>query len=1097
MCALGVGNAADLPLVVNYGKLPLAFESAENQDALFLARAHGFVASLEQSGAVRITAHRPAGSLPETIRMSFPGARKRAEALATEPFPGKANYLLGSDSRQWRVAQDMFAKVSYKGLYPGVDLVYYGNQQELEYDFILAPGVPHQQIQLTFEGAAEVTVEPDGDLTVTASGSSITQHPPLAYQLRGSERQPLQARYALVGPNTVSFEIEDRNMLLPLVIDPTVIYSTYIGGTGDDRAYAVAVDSSGCAYLAGETGSASLSGSIGGYRSYPDAFLMKLNSTGSGIAYITYVGGSSRDSARGLVVDAAGYVYLTGFTYSANFPLTGSSFGRSAQGADSFVAKLDPNGHLVYATLLGGASDDLATGIAVAPNGEPVITGYTNSINFPSTSGAIQHAYGGGTFNAFLAHLDATGQTIRYATYLGGVGNDTANAITSSASGSIYIAGQTNSPQFPCSNPPQGTNSQSVAFATELDTSGQVVFSTCLGGRGPSTANAIAVDAAGAAYLAGSTWSNNFPVTSGAFQSLSGGGYDAFIAKLSPAGTIDYATYLGGSGSESAYAIAVDPAGRAFVAGDTASANFPYASSPQPVPQGAMDAFVVGLDPQGRSMFLSALIGGGGDDVAQAIALDGAGAVYLAGYTLSGNFPTTAGTVQAHLMTGADAFVAKFVSNGLPLMISPASGTGLSQTFSATFSAPNGQTGLSGSWILINSVFTAGGCFLGYEASTNSLLLWQDGTSSWSRVVLGSAGALENSYCVATVANSSAIFAGGILTLNVAVSFKPAFAGSKSLFLFAQGKDGAYSEVLQSGSWTVAATPPPSPLSVAPSSGIGMIQTFTARLSIPGVLGTLSGAWLVINTGFMSHGACFISYQPASNTVGLWMENTQSWSTATVGAQDIVDGTYCSLNAATASAIFANGVLTLALPLTFKQAFAGTKSIYLFSQSGAGAYSEIFTAGSWNVIEGSSAGPVSVTPSSGSTASQAFTGTLSISGDSTKIPGAWFLVQHGFSAGNSCFVMYAPASNTLSLYLDATQTWSAGVAVGAAANLQNSQCVLNVSASQVLKTQTAIVMNVSLTFNHAFAGPKELYLFAQNSDGTYSNILNAGSWVVP
>jgi hypothetical protein len=438
----------------------------------------------------------------------------------------------------------------------------------------------------------------------------------------------------------------------PLVIDPVLSYSTYLGGSGFDYGSGVAVDSAGNAYVTGYTNSAdfplvSPARAAPAGRScgtdpdtYPcfDAFVAKVNPTGSAIVYSTYFGGSGEDSGSKIAVDSLGNAYVTGYTNSTDLPAVNPAQSVQGGGAcgvspcfDAFVAKLNSTGTaLVYSTYLGGSADDYGQGIAVDSAGNALVTGLTASADFP-TVGALQSVHGGATYDAFVTKLGLTGSTLVYSTYLGGGGEDYGSDITVDASGNAYITGYTNSTDFRTAGPLQAVNGGGTCgappntiscfdiYVAKLNVDGSsLVYSTYLGGSGGDYGYGIAVDASGSAYLTGLTTSTDLPVTAGAFQ-LAGGGtsVDAYVVKLDPTGSSAvYSTYLGGNGAEAGLDIALDSTGSAYVAGYAYGSGLPLASPPQATNGGYYDAFLSKLNAAGSALIFSSYLGGSGNEKA-------------------------------------------------------------------------------------------------------------------------------------------------------------------------------------------------------------------------------------------------------------------------------------------------------------------------------------------------------------------------------------------------------------------------------------------------------------------------------------------------
>jgi len=547
--AAPAGAVSDARVSESYGRLPLHFEANQGQahkDVRFFSRGAGYGLYLTPSEAVlvltRPDAKRDVRGVSEpqaksvALRMSLVGAARKPLVSGLEEQPGKANYFTGNDPAKWRTSVPTYAKVHYSEVYPGIDLLYYGNQRQLEYDFVVAPGADPQNITLAFKGAYKIAIDA-GNLVVHVGGSEIRQHKPVIYQEIDGVRREIRGGYVLKGANRVGFRLATYDRSRPLVIDPVLAYSTYLGG---GAGVAIAVDGNGNAYVTGYAGSIpTTSGAFQGTpRGARDAFVTKLNSVGSALVYSTYLGGSSEDSASGIAVDADGNAYITGATNSTDFPPTAGAFQPVFAGGlwDAFVTKLDSTGStLVYSTYLGGMGFDQAFAIAVDDRGHAYTTGRTTSTNFPTVN-AFQ-GFSGGGFDAFVTKLDPTGSALVYSTYLGGSSGEEADGIAVDLQGNAYVTGVTNSTNFRTTSgafqPAHAGGNSQEAFVTKLDPIGSLVYSSYLGGSGYEVGFAIAVDPGGNAYVTGETGSSDFPTTPGAFShSFHGFFQDAFVAKI-------------------------------------------------------------------------------------------------------------------------------------------------------------------------------------------------------------------------------------------------------------------------------------------------------------------------------------------------------------------------------------------------------------------------------------------------------------------------------------------------------------------------------------------------------------------------------------
>ncbi|HEV2352469.1 MAG TPA: SBBP repeat-containing protein, partial [Terriglobia bacterium] len=688
----------------------------------------------------------PPRTMDSVLRMKLVGANARAAVIGADELPGKSNYFIGNDPKKWRTNVPNYAQVRFQDVYPGVDLVYYGNQGgQLEYDFVVAPGADPNAIALdvgaglvpTRSGrprGAPLRIAADGDLVVRTNGGEVRFQKPVVYQVEQQidslshrvieslkEKEPsngsvarslngaiiinhqspttnhqfLVGHYVLSAGSRVSFAVGAYDKTRPLIIDPVLSYSTYLGG-GGDSGNSIAVDSGGNAYITGVAQPTHFPTTPGAFQTVPgglnDAFVIKLNAAGSALVYSTYLGGSGQDQGTGIAVDSTGNAYVTGWTQSVNFPtaspLQGAIGGPSATNA--FVTKLNATGNaLVYSTYLGGVGVDEAAGIALDLAGNAYIMGQTDSLNFPLAS-SLQARFGGGSSDAFVTKLNTSGSALVYSTYLGGNSLDEASAIAIDSVGNAYITGWTQSTNFPTASPFQpalGVPGAVNAFVTKLNAAGSaLVYSTYLGGNNNDYARGIAVDSADNAYVTGFTTSTNFPIAS-PFQPSIVGLQAPFVTKLNATGSaLVYSTYLGGSNfGDQGLGIAVDSAGNAYVTGFTASATFPTAS---PIQAGLIDgqnAFVTNFNAAGSALVYSTYLGGSGGDMGNGIALDSAGNAYLTGFTRSADFPITPGAYQTSLIAFSGAFVAKIAPGAA------ASAVSLSAP-SLTFGAQNDNT---------------------------------------------------------------------------------------------------------------------------------------------------------------------------------------------------------------------------------------------------------------------------------------------------------------------------------------------------------------------------------------------------------------------
>lgn len=659
---------------------PLSFEPNQGQTDKqidFLARgsayrlflAHGEATLALKNGiAVRMRlAHAAVSSLPEAL----------------DPQPSKSNYFLGNVPERWHTNIPNYAKVRYRNVYPGIDLIYYGNQRQLEYDMVVAPGADPHQIALRFEGAGKADLERSGDLVMHTAAGELRWHKPVAYQEVNGSRKLIACDYMRKDGDKLAFTLGAYDRTKPLIVDPVLVYSTYLGGSGDgDAGNAIAVDASGNAYVTGSTTSANFpttknafqSSYLGSFNFTPNAFVSKFNTSGE-LVYSTYLGGSGNSSGtegdvgRGIAVDAYGNAYITGATGSYDFP-TQHPFQASLGGTcqppplcyttNAFVTKLAAAGNaLIYSTFLGGRNsfepEDVGKGISVDTAGNAYVGGVTNSTDFP-TNKPFDKTPGSG----FVTKFDAGGTALVYSTYFPfGV-----SAIAVDTCKNVYITGAATS-GLPARNAfqSQPKSAKGNAFVTKLDAAGTaLVYSTYLGGSGGDAGNGIAVDTQGHAYVTGVTHSYDFPRTNAFQESLKSPAGNAFVTKFHYDGaSLFYSTYLGGSGSDSGNAITVDSGDHAFVTGVTTSSDFPTEEAFQTElksPNG--NAFITKFHYDGVSLFYSSYLGGSGTDSGNGIGVDKYANGYVVGTTSSSDFPTTKNAFQPELKSAfGNAFVTK------------------------------------------------------------------------------------------------------------------------------------------------------------------------------------------------------------------------------------------------------------------------------------------------------------------------------------------------------------------------------------------------------------------------------------------------------
>lgn len=694
--------------------LPIAFEVNRGQadpEFGFVSRDQGYAVSLSAS-------HMQWASGQSRVSGFLEGARVSAPSESEDRLPGIVNYLHGQNPAGWLLDIPTFGRVHYHDIYPGVDLVYYGKEGRLEYDFVLAPGARPEQIRMRYAGARAIRLSRGGDLLLETAAGTIQQQRPVAYQEKNGRRRSVASRYILSG-DTVRLEVARYDHSQPLVIDPPLTWATFSSfRSASSDISAVATDVAGDVYVTG-------------YEISPagdaDCMIAELNASGTSVIFKTLLAGSGDDAAYAIALDSSGNLYVTGQTDSNDFPLAGPSQNLAGLGIDAFAAKLSNSGKIIYSTYLGGSLTDVGYAVAVDLSGDLYVTGGTQSSDFPHTGNAYQAALAGG-IDSFVTTFDPAGR-LMYSSFLGGAGDDVGYGMTVDVGYNVYLTGTTTSTNFPVTagsfqpHPAGGID----GFITKLAPFSAPIYSTYVGGSGDDTPVAIAADAAGQVYVAGDTNSANFP-TKSAFQTLFFGKKNLFAIKLSPDGSQPvYSTYLGGSGTDTASGMALDVGGTLYITGTSNSSDFPTWNAFAPSRKGVANAIVAGLNPSGNSVQFATYLGGSNQDAGNAVSLNCATGLFVAGNTASADFPVSAGAMQSAFGSSQqDGFIANIglspaipsimtggVQNGATFLSGPVApgsvvtikGTNLAGFTAAAFSYPLSNS-MSGASVSVNGTPT-------------------------------------------------------------------------------------------------------------------------------------------------------------------------------------------------------------------------------------------------------------------------------------------------------------------------------------------------------------------------------------------------------
>ena len=639
--------------------LPQEFEpnhGQENQRVDFISHGPGYTLSLAANEAdlqlISTAATRPLQSRTNTLRMKLMGANPHAHAEGRELQAGRSNYFIGNNPSFWQTDIPQYGRVEYREVYPGTSVAYYGDNRQLEYDFVVGPQADPRKIRLAFQGADRIHIDEAGDLVLTVDSGEVRQRKPVVYQDTPSGRIGIDGRYVVRGRNRVGFEVAAYDRRKPLVIDPVLVFSSYFGGNGDDSGYGIKLDPAGNIYICGKTSSTNFPGNpvpgtpagvLNG--SATAAFVAKISSSGT-LIFSTYIAGTNDQAlGAGVAVDGNGNVYLAGSTSAADFPTLNAIQPTNHGSFDAFVLELNNSGSaLVYSTYLGGSQLDYAETISVDTSGNAYVTGSTASADFP-TLNAAQPKYGGGGYDAFAAKISPAGSALVYSTFLGGSGTDFNNGLAIDSEGNLYVFGDTDSVDFPVKNAFQTVSGGGIdGWVTKLDPTGSVViYSTYIGGSGGDAVRGGKPDENGNLYITGNTSSSNFPTLNPIQPNYGGGANNAWVAAINPSGSaLLYSTYLGGSGDDIASDLELDALDNVYIVGTTSSTNFPTVNAIQNSNAGGLDVFVTKVNAPGSALIFSTYLGGSGNDEARQMAVDLAGRAYVVGATSSSNFPTVA-----------------------------------------------------------------------------------------------------------------------------------------------------------------------------------------------------------------------------------------------------------------------------------------------------------------------------------------------------------------------------------------------------------------------------------------------------------------------
>ncbi|MBI2685163.1 MAG: hypothetical protein HYX27_02525, partial [Acidobacteria bacterium] len=939
-------------------------------------------------------------------RISFPGARLRWEG---EGHAVSQVAFLGPITRSSSAMEAIRAKEAY----PGVDIVIRLSQGRLKSEFQLAPGKPVSAVGYCLDGVAVSAGINGRSLHLDAGGGwSWTEEELETWQTDATgRRRPVSSQF-VVTDSCVRFQTGALDPALPVTIDPELVFSTYVGGGMFDAINAVATDAQGNTYIGGWTESSDFP-SLSGYQNTSagriDGFVAKINNSGQ-LVFSTYLGGSLEDRVQSIAVDASGAIAIAGHTNSTNFPTKLPAQSALSGGRDAFVARLSAGGdQLTFSTYLGGAAQDAAYSVAFDPNGTIVAAGETTSSNFPVRN--AYSASNAGGMDGFLTRLTPSGSLLS-STYFGGGGDDRIRGVAVGADNVIHVTGSTTSSNFPVAAAPYPSLRGSMdAFYARLNpTASGLSLSTFLGGTGGSTLSeeagyGIALDTFGRAWIGGVTPSVDFPGTAAGWQpSYGGGNSDGFVSVFTTSGALEWSTYLGGTAIDAVTAIS---AGSGFVglAGYTTSANLPVTGALQTARAGEYDAFWAVFPIASTAPLALSYLGGSGSDSALAVSASDV-MLTVGGSTLSANLPLLS-PIQSGNAGSFGGFLTRVRLGPGPVAISPSSGSGASQTFTLTATHPSGNANIRTVELLINSSYSfSNGCYIYVDRVNNVVSLYKDAGTQWLNIPIGSSTSVDNGLCALSGSGLTVTSSGNTLTIKLPITFKSPFAGNRNLYASTTDNNGLSIGWSQVGAWAVQSAP--SIDSVTPASGSSGSQTFTLSVSDANGNGDIASVSLLVHTAITSFGGCYLSYIRSANTVYLLRDSDQAWLPLPVGSTATIENASCILSGAGLTITVSGNTLTLSLPLSLKPTFTGTKNLYLLVADTTNLTAGWLAAGSWNTSTLPPTNPSinGITPNSGSGGSQTFTLSVSDANGNGDIASVSLLVHTAITSFGGCYLSY-------------------------------------------------------------------------------------------
>ncbi len=1080
MCALPLPRPLEAPLVFMQTIDGKGFRSVVGSFGIGI-----------EAGRIRISE----GGL--SLGIKFVGVSKNATVVAEGATPVAVHRFTGSKAEGWLRDLQGWPAVRIRSLYDGIDLVIRAQGGRLKTDYIVAPGSDAGQIRIRYDGASRIERLINGDLAVALAGGEWREDRPVAWQTGAGD---VEVGFSVHADSTVGFDVGEYDQGRELVIDPALTLSTLLGGLGTSSATAVAVDGIGDVYVAGYTDASDFP-NVSPVRSRSggvEAWVVKIRPGERRILWATCLGGMGDDRAFALALDPAGGVHVAGWTGSPDFPVVSPAQSQLSGGRDAFLLKLTTAGdQIVFSTFHGGTSVEAGLALA-AYSGGVWMAGETMSADMP-VAGAAQATLKG-VQDGFLARFQNTGTRLS-ATYFGGSGEEMVRAVALDGSGRPYVAGSSESADLglPIGAYQRTPSGGRDGFVLRFNASASAVETgTMLGGTLGSlasleTVTALAVDVSGGVLVAGYTPSADFPVVS-AWQASRGGDVDGFLARIDPGfGSLTWSTYVGGLNRDTLDGIALDGARKIYVAGKSISPNFPTVSPIQAATAGNLDAVLMRFPAGGGAPDFSTYLGGTGGDGAVSMSVSAGGVAWVAGVAGALDYPQLT-PVATVVQPGIHAFLSgvAFADATAPAVVSvsPSSGGGASQVFTFRYSDSSGGGYISAVQVLINATQSGNrACFISYDRSENRLALNGDTGTAWHDGTPGASTVVSNQQCELGLSGSSATVNGIYLDLSLDISFRPGFAGAKGIFTSVVNGSGLTSGWAQPGTWTVtgAGNQAPSGMTVSPASGGGARQLFTIQFTDPDGGGDFEEAGLTVGHAASAPSSCTLAFQRGVNRILLSDDDGSGWSEAAPGAGTTTSNSQCVLRSATSSFSVSGTIWTVVADLEFTSGWSGMKGIFLRSADSGGNIKDWTAAGTYRVggTAGSAPGLSSLSPSNGSGGGVLFELSYWDAEGSNDISTVMMLVNGSHTAVNGCFIIADRRYGTVYLAADNGRDWT-GAAAGQAVQLQNSQCVLKAVSSTFSYLGVTLRVRLDVAFKAAFLGSKHIWSHATDQSGRAS-----------